>query len=124
MLRVEDGSFFDLRDVGLYADRETAELMARNYNKMFGDPIPAEVIELEVKETSPNSQLKAVQRVYAVHTDLRAGAYGPAIRLFGNRLAAEAFVREYRKGVTEGFAEVLPLEIEQSFEPGAVVNAD
>ena len=52
MLRVEDGSFFNLEEVGLYLSRATAELMARTYNEQFGDPTPAEVVELDVDETS------------------------------------------------------------------------
>jgi hypothetical protein len=52
MLRVQEGSFFDLGGVGLYTDRESAELEAKNYNEEFNDETPAQVVELEVNEAS------------------------------------------------------------------------
>ena len=48
MLRFLDGGFFDLVEMGIYADREKAELVAKEYNKQFNDEKPAEVVELEV----------------------------------------------------------------------------
>ena len=60
MRRVEDGSFFDLQEVGLYTDRETAELMSRKYNELFHDEIPSQVVELEVNETSITVALQQV----------------------------------------------------------------
>ena len=52
LLRLEDG-FFDLGEIGLYTHRETAEVMAKNYNELFEDESPAQVVELEVNETMP-----------------------------------------------------------------------
>jgi hypothetical protein len=48
MLRFQDGRFLDLVEMGVYADREKAELVAEEYNKQYNDEKPAEVVELEV----------------------------------------------------------------------------
>jgi hypothetical protein len=40
--------FFDLGEIGLFADHEKAETVAAEYNEMFNDETPAQVVELDV----------------------------------------------------------------------------
>ena len=59
MLRVQEGSFFDLGEVRLYTNRATAELGAKSYNELFNDETPAQVVELEVNENSiPQAEIE------------------------------------------------------------------
>jgi len=55
---IEEDDFFDLKALGLCTERERAEVWATQYNEMFNDKTPAQVVELEVDETSISGQQK------------------------------------------------------------------